>query len=930
MSHCHAKEKRITIIAALILLLSVLASCSNASPSAVKPPSASIRVVMDNNYPPYIFLDDKGNAQGILVDQWALWEKHTGIKVELSALSWADALNGMKAGDFDVIDTIFYTDERAQIFDFTKPYAAIDVPIFFHNNISGIADAGDLKGFRVAVKAGDADMEFLRDAGVTDLFAYTSYEAIVQAAKRGDETIFVIDQPPGLYFLYKYGLEKDFNYSAPLYSGAFRRAVAKGNTGLLDTVVKGFAGISAADYKVIDDRWMGIEQNGGSHWQAYLPYLGIGALVVSLVIFILVIFNRMLQKQVRQRTEELKDALSSLQKSERKYREIFNAAPEAIFVHAAPSGKLLHVNESMLRMYGYASEEEALSGSVGDFSANISPYTQSDAEKNIHKALNEGPQVFEWLAKKKTGETFWTEVSLRSSQIGGEGQILAVVRDISERKRAEETIRIGEEKFRKAFLISPDAININRLRDGMYIAVNHGFTQVMGYSDAECVGKTSIELNIWANAQDRQKLVDGLIKHGEVANLEARFIAKNGDIKYGLMSASLLELNGVPHIISITRDVTERKQAEEALKKSEIWFRSLFEKASDGIFYLSTNRKLVEVNHAFAQMHGYSVEEMRNTNLRELDAPETSRQFPERMRRVMEGEVFTFEVEHYHKDGHVFPLEVTASVITVGDEQYVLAFHRDITERKRAEAEIRKLNLELEERVIQRTAQLENTNKELEAFSYSVSHDLRAPLRGIDGWSQALLEDYHAQLDEQGKQYIERVRSETQRMGYLIDDMLKLSRLTRAEMIREQVDLSALAQGLADRLRETEPSRKINFDIQSGLSAQGDARLLEAMLANLLSNAVKFTGKREQSQIEFGQTESQGRRVFFVRDNGAGFDMAYAKNLFGAFQRMHKLSEFPGSGIGLATVQRIIHRHGGQVWAEAEVDHGAIFYFTLA
>jgi light-regulated signal transduction histidine kinase (bacteriophytochrome) len=217
----------------------------------------------------------------------------------------------------------------------------------------------------------------------------------------------------------------------------------------------------------------------------------------------------------------------------------------------------------------------------------------------------------------------------------------------------------------------------------------------------------------------------------------------------------------------------------------------------------------------------------------------------------------------------------------------------------------------------------------LEAFSYSVSHDLRAPLRGIDGWSQALLEDYHDKLDEQGRQYIERVRSETQRMGRLIDDILHLSRVTRAEMVKEVVDLSALAREIIEHLKLVDPTRQVVFNIQDGMSANGDQHLLEVALNNLLGNAYKFTGRHADAHVEFGQTELKGQRVFFVRDNGVGFDMTYSQKLFGAFQRMHKASEFPGTGIGLATVQRIVQRHGGRVWAEAKVGGGATFYFTL-
>jgi light-regulated signal transduction histidine kinase (bacteriophytochrome) len=269
------------------------------------------------------------------------------------------------------------------------------------------------------------------------------------------------------------------------------------------------------------------------------------------------------------------------------------------------------------------------------------------------------------------------------------------------------------------------------------------------------------------------------------------------------------------------------------------------------------------------------------------------------------------------------------SIAPAPDNEYVNLYARDVTALFLAQNEIRLLNVELEQRVIQRTAQLEAANKELETFSYSVSHDLRAPLRGIDGWSMALLEDYGDLLDEQGKTYIHRVRFETQRMGHLIDDLLQFSRLTRVEMRKEQVNLSSMARYVATRLQESEPQRRVKFKIQKGLSARCDAHLLEVALTNLLDNAFKFTGKTPQARIEFGQTEIKGQRTFFVRDNGAGFDMAFSKKLFGVFQRLHNASEFPGTGVGLATVQRIFHRHGGRVWAESAIDQGATFYFTL-
>jgi PAS domain S-box-containing protein len=236
---------------------------------------------------------------------------------------------------------------------------------------------------------------------------------------------------------------------------------------------------------------------------------------------------------------------------------------------------------------------------------------------------------------------------------------------------------------------------------------------------------------------------------------------------------------------------------------------------------------------------------------------------------------------------------------------------------------------ELEQRVTERTAELAAVNQELETFAYSVSHDLRAPLRSIDGFSQAILEDYYDRLDAEGKDFLQRVRVASQRMSHLIDDLLDLSRLSRGEMHREAIDLSALVREIAQDLQTREPARRVEWVIADAVTAYGDARLLRVMFENLIGNAWKFTGKQPAARIEFGYTEIEDQLTYFVQDNGAGFDMAYASKLFGAFQRLHTEAEFEGTGIGLATVQRIVHRHGGRVWATGIVDQGATFYFTL-
>jgi light-regulated signal transduction histidine kinase (bacteriophytochrome) len=255
--------------------------------------------------------------------------------------------------------------------------------------------------------------------------------------------------------------------------------------------------------------------------------------------------------------------------------------------------------------------------------------------------------------------------------------------------------------------------------------------------------------------------------------------------------------------------------------------------------------------------------------------------------------------------------------------------HEEIAQRSKAEDEVKSLNAELEFRVTQRTAQLQAANSELEAFSYSVSHDLRAPLRHIDGFSQIMIEDYSDGLDKDGIDHLNAIRSATQEMSQLIDDMLLLSSVARGEMHRELIDLSSLAEEVMSGLKARETTRKAIIDIENGLSVWGDKRLLQIMLSNLLGNAWKFTSKQEQTVISFGREQKEGEIAFVVRDNGAGFDMNYSNKLFQAFQRLHRATEFEGTGIGLATVQRVVLRHGGRVWAEGAVGSGANFYFTV-
>jgi PAS domain S-box-containing protein len=340
--------------------------------------------------------------------------------------------------------------------------------------------------------------------------------------------------------------------------------------------------------------------------------------------------------------------------------------------------------------------------------------------------------------------------------------------------------------------------------------------------------------------------------------------------------------------------------------------------------------RIVEVNETFFSITGYDRTEVMGKNTVDLRLWEHDQDRAAAVDALLKtGKVHGKEFSFRKKNGEAITGLFSAEIITIDGEKNILSSIGDITARKQAEEAVRRLNEELESRVLQRTAQLEASNREVESFSYSVSHDLRSPLRSIDGFSQALYEEYGDKLNDTGKGYLDRVRKATQKMGLLIDDLLKLLKVTRSEIQPESIDLSSMVRGIAEAKQKNNPDRVVEATVQEGIVVQGDPHLIRIALMNLLDNAWKFTVNASHPRIEFGAVAKDGETCYFIRDNGVGFDMAYADKMFGAFQRLHTPEEFAGTGIGLATVQRIIHRHRGRVWAEGEVGKGATFYFTL-
>ncbi len=574
-------------------------------------------------------------------------------------------------------------------------------------------------------------------------------------------------------------------------------------------------------------------------------------------------------------------------------------------------------------------------------------------EALVFKASRGMEDIYELTYVRKDGSRFPAVVSVTALRDPQEAIIgyLLIGTDNTARKRAEEAL-LKAGALQSAIFNSANFSSIATDAQGIIQIFNVGAERMLGYTAAEVMNRItpadisdSRELLVRAAALSlelKTPIAPGFealvfkASRGMEDIYELTYVRKDGSRFPAVVSVTALRdpQEAIIGYLLIGTDNTARKQADEALRKSEAQLQTIIENLDEGVLVADLQGELLQSNHAAQELHGHvNLDEFADTfELSGLDGRVLATdEWP--MARILRGEKlrgFEARIRKIHADWkRVFSYGGTLVRDSGGQPLLAVLTLSDITERQRAAEVIRELNSDLERRVVDRTAQLLAANNELEAFSYSVSHDLRTPLRSLAGFSQALLEDYSDKLDSQGQNYLSRIRAASQRMGNLIDDLLNLSRVSRGEMSRERVDLSKMAREVAEELQSSAPQRTAEFVIASDLVAETDPRLLRIVLNNLFGNAWKFTAKQPQARIEFGSSGENGGKEYFTRDNGAGFDEAYSGKLFGVFQRLHAASDFPGTGIGLATVQRIIQRQGGRVWAEGKVGQGATFHFTL-
>jgi len=641
-------------------------------------------------------------------------------------------------------------------------------------------------------------------------------------------------------------------------------------------------------------------------------------------------------ESLRARAERQR-AMETLEKHSAQLAEqarVLEIAPVAVLVRDLES-RVTYWNRGAEEIYGWTSAEAS-----GKVTHNLLqtkfPEPFSEMEAKIFSGVTWQGEL---THHKRTGEevVVVSRQVLRRDKQGKPTGYLEINLDISARKQAEEALKAERQRFFSVLETLPPMICL--LTPDYHVAfANRAFRERFGESQGRrcydyCFGNSApCEF-----CQTYDVLKTGQPRHWEISAPEGSVI--------DVYDLPFTDADGTPMILEMDIDITEAKRAKEGLEKANAYNRSLLESSLDPLVTISPNGKITDVNSAAEKVTGRLREELIGDDFSDyFTDPEKARLGYQQV--FKEGLVQDYELEVRRRDGSTTPVLYNASVYRDqgGEVVGVFAAARDITTRKRAEEEVRRLNEELEQRVRLRTAQLEASNKELESFSYSVSHDLRAPLRAMDGFSRILLEEYRSQLPSKAQRYLDFVRGGAAHMGDLIDGLLALSRLGRQELKRRPVEVAEIVKQSMDDLRAEVEGSGAEFVVGRLPSCDADPLLLRQVFVNLLSNALKFSRKQEKVRIEFGALRAHEAAqapvevlrlvdphtwIYYVRDNGVGFDMRYADKLFGVFQRLHRQEDFKGTGIGLATVQQIIHRHGGQVWAEAEVGKGATFYFTV-
>jgi PAS domain S-box-containing protein len=671
------KKPSILVSTLVVLFLLNCADAIAAEPESMPNP---LRVSIDKNYPPYSFVDSNNSLAGYSVDLWKLWEKKTGVPVELHSADLEDAISALTERKTEVIDSIFTSANREQFLDFSKPYAKIPVNIYTHDSLGGIVDTESLNGFMVGVKAGDACIEKLESAGIHSLARYQNYKNLILAAQSGQIKAFCMDEPTAEHLLYKAGAHRYFRSAFKLYSGELHRAVRRASGNTMQFIETGFSQISDAELQVLDEKWMGrnlaspLEDRDLS--RAFVALLLGGGGLAFFGFFL-----------AWRRSEELERERNHM-------RTLVRTLPDLVWLKNR-DGVILACNPALADLHGM-SEEDLIGKTDHDLlDKEAADYVwQHDllAISTRKPCVNE-----EWFTSKKTDlpclfETTKAPMYAKNGELVG---ILGIARDITERRQTENALRVSEQKFSAAFRSSPDAIIISQACDGRIIEVNEAFLRLSGFRREELIGRNGVELDLWGGSERRDECFRRLREAGWIRDVEGEFRIKSGELRWGLTSAEVIEIDSRPHILWVVRDFTEKRNTDNALRASEQKFAAAFRACPDAIaiFVAEDCRIIVDVNDAMTSLTGFEREEMIGASAVELKLWLDQEMRESYLSELHErGRVFEMEASFRIKNGEIRQGLLSAEPIIIDGRLHTLGIFHDITLRRAAEKELRAAN----------------------------------------------------------------------------------------------------------------------------------------------------------------------------------------------------------------------------------------------
>lgn len=915
------------------LLYIYLSSSSPASASAGTGRYGVIRVVMDNNYPPYVFTGEDGKIQGMLIDQWLLWEERTGIRVEITALDWGEAQRRMETGEFDVIDTIFFTEDRSKIYDFSRPYADIEVSIFFAREIGGIHDAKTLKGFPVAVKRGDAAIDYLRSRGVDSLQEYPSYEAIIDAAKAYKVYIAVIDNPPALYFLYRKGIHERFRYSRPLYTGQFHRAVRKGDKALLKMVEDGFTRISPEEYAAIEQKWQG---KTTIFMGPYFRYT-VGAMgFFMLAVLAVVSWNRSLSRKVRTQTRALEEQIAvgsqraeELRQSEEKYRSLFENVPGGIF-QTGRDGRFVSVNYTLAELLGYDSPEEMLL-SISDVATQL--YVNPSERERLMAMLEKERVVrgFEMRFRRRDDGEVWVLINIRAVEDPEGGRYYeGTVEDITRRRQMETALRENEAFAQSLIRYLHDAVIILSWEGEILFANESAVRIVEGASPEDIIGRNMVNFlhpdslqKAWEDSVAVRGGVEGFLSEYRLITVKGR------DVWVGSVGGKIPFRGREANIVCL-RDVTDHRQAMDALRDSEEKYRTVVENAMEAIFVVQDGR-LVFGNRATCEFTGYSEVELLSRPFEEFLHPEDREMIFRRHETPWRsgGVPTLYPLRVVHRDGQTVWGELRAALVEWEERPATLSFLVDITERKRLEEERERLQTQLNQ-----AQKMESVGR----LAGGVAHDFNNMLQAIVGYTE--LAARIVKTDDPLARYIQGIRKAADHAAGTTQQLLAFAR--RQPVTPQVLGLNETVEGMLGMIR-----RLIGEDIDLTWSPGGksltvfiDPAQISHILVNLCINARDAIVGPGRITIETDVVDldeafclrdpscSPGSyAVMAVSDTGCGMDKEILANIFDPFYTTKEVGK--GTGLGLAVVYGIVKQNKGYIKVYSEPGRGSTFRIYL-